>query len=381
MNFAGYTIPIYYADGHTGLADQWTVDLIRNGLDFGARLQPWNEEDMAPRKPKAKPESSVGDLIAALKFINLADREDQGGFDGHAVFINGYIVNFDGVLSLGAVVKETLELCPHIDKFIAALSKAEGQVVISQTPAGRVSVKGTGFSAFIECLTPEDMPYYGPDPWAGEINDDVINAIVTAALVAREADSRLAFASVLLKANVAQGTNGHTIIEAWHGFGFPGQYVIPKKSIQALVRAKGTKSVAGLGMSDTSLTFYFDDKSFFKTQLYRDGEWPANIDVLMTGMPTTSFAPIPEKMAVAVDAVSPHGTGFIFFAENALKSSQHDQDGATYDLEGIPPAALSYSAPYLSIALKISTHFDITSERDKGWFYGNNARMLIAGAT
>lgn len=176
-------------------------------------------------------------------------------------------IAFDGVVAIGQTIQEDLTATPHTKQLVLALERCGEQFAITQLSSDRLLVRSGDFQAFVPCCDPEKLPEAMPDPPQAPINDKVADALkIVAALASDKAESVLAACIQLHDGSVA-ATNLEVIIEAWHGCSLP-EIVIPRAAAVAVV--KSGRSLAQFGLGQKTATFWFDDNSWIRTQLYLD---------------------------------------------------------------------------------------------------------------
>lgn len=137
--------------------------------------------------------------------------------------------------------------------------------------------------------------------------------------------------SVLMNGASVIATNRVMLVEYWHGLDLPPNVPLPKEFITALVKCK--KNLTGFGYSNCSATFYFEDGSWLRTQLYSD-EWP---DVSRILNREANLWTIDPNFFKALDAIAPFSEdGNAYSDLNLLKSHADEGAGASYECSGIP---------------------------------------------
>lgn len=347
----------------------WTLELMayREALPMATR----------GRKPKAA--SVAAKLVAALDFISVAQKDTgQGAFQQHVRLAHKQAIACDGVLSAGHPIDEELNCCPNTVQLIAALKKCGTSLSLTESDNGRLSIAGQKLKAHVPCLPPDAMMPTDPDPLQYPIPDTVRAALGQAMLWTREGGDRVLESAVLLASNSCYGTNGHALIEAWHGVAMP-ELIVPRAFIVAI--NKGTAPVIGFGFSPSTLTFHFEGGAWIKTQLYVDG-FPSSAKEL----PNAGVAPadVPEGLFEAMEAVATFNEkAHVTLTDGMVRSlaDLSDDTATTYDVEGLaPPQPLTLNAKYI-LPLKDSIKaLDMTSAPgDRIFFFGDTIRGVIMG--
>lgn len=328
-----------------------------------------------PRKKKADeaPSSSTAAFIAALKFIAIAQRDIGTPFQVHSVLFNKWAVAFDGVLALGHPIEEDLSACPHTLRLIDALAKCGEALSVAQLDTGRLSVKSGGFRAFVPCASFDVMTEVRPDPPIAVIDDRLKLAFEAVAGLASDNAQHVVTASILLRSGSAVATDRSLAIEYWHGIDLPPGLVLPKAAVAAV--CKIGKPLAKFGFSNTTVTFWFEDGSWLRTQLYSE-PWP-DIDRVLN-VPSKPW-PVPPDLAKALEAVAPFSEdGIVRFDTNILRSHDADGMGASYEVTGLPKGP-KFNAKRLKIALQHTTNIDFGASNGIAYFFGDNVRGALTG--
>lgn len=348
---------------------------IENGVSLPSEEPPKKKsrarkQAAAPAKKTANPAAS---LIAALKFISPAQKKAGPTNVQFSHIAHNWAAACDGVLTIAAPVVEDLAACPNTLQFIDALSKAGDELSITQLNPSALAVSSGAFRALVPCVSFDEVPIFAPDPNIAVIDDRIKTALGAVMGLATDGAPNATFAAVLLEANSAVATNGHALLQYWHGLDLPPGMLIPKLSAAAI--AKASKTLTGFGYSGPSATFWFEDGSFIKTQLFNE-HYP-NYDRVLQCDDLNPW-PVPAEFFKAVRAVESFShTGNVFFEGGAVLS-QNDEGASTYKVEGLPER-MGFNAKYLLMvedAFK-KAHFDPAEK--KVIFFGENMRGAIMG--
>lgn len=326
------------------------------------------------RKPKAN-QSGAQSLIKALQFVALAQKPQGTNYQTHCLLNRNWAVAFDGVLTIGTKIEEDVTACPKTADLLAALLKCGQVVAISQLSEFVLSIRSDKFKAAINCVRFEDMPQMWPDAPVAAVNDELREAFEACGWLAQEGAERAHLASVLLQAGSVVATNGAVLIEYWHGIDLPPGLMLPKSAVTALTKIN--KPLVRFGFSDVSATFYFDDESFLKTQLFKD-QYPAYAKVFDQFQGGTVM-PLPSDFFAGVEAVASFSDSkFIFLRGDKVQSHEAEEQGATYDLKGVPQH-MSFNHEYL---IKLAPHFKnvIFTERSASFQNDKVRGAIMAGS-
>lgn len=308
-------------------------------------------------------------LVRALEFVALAQRDTGAPYQTHVHLGRNCAVAFDGVLAAGHTIDEDITACPHTFTLLAALRRATGVLSVAQLDAGRLSVKAGKFKAFVACMPSAVLQSVGPDPMLGVADNRLRAALAALAPFIAENSPRVVMASAYLRAGTAVATNGHVLLEYWHGIDMPPQgFIVPKLFINAL--CKIDKNITGFGFSDTSLTVYFEDSSWLRTQLYKD-RWP-DTDAVMARphranpLPTGFF----EGLNNVFDFIEDNR---VRIAPGAIRSHKDANVGASYEVSGVD-ATVTLNAKDWKLLDGLISSVDLAGADGISYFYGENLR-------
>jgi len=256
---------------------------------------------------------------------------DKGApIETHIQLNNKTATAFNGILSAGHLIDEDIYACPANKLLIEAMSKCGETYSFIQLDQNRLQIKSDKFKAIVPCVDPETIPTASPNDVVCEITDDLKKAIETVSVLTSEEGQTIYTTSILVRANSVVSTNGFIMFEYWHGLNLP-TLAVPKALATALINTD--KKVNRFGFNETSATFFFEDNSWIKSQLFRD-QWP-NIDHLLNTQ--ANLWPIPAGFWEGLAAVSPFSSdGLVYFDSGFIKSHATDGVGATYEIAGLP---------------------------------------------
>jgi len=286
---------------------------------------------------------------------------------------------YNGQMAAGHPIVEELTLSPHLGKLQAALKKCGKTLVITETEAGQISIKGDKLRALVPCFeyggqsVAPDAPVIELTPEAGEALKEAFKVCGT--LASENENDVVHKASLLLEPGSCTGTNGAAMLQYWHGvMTLPPGTVIPKAFAAAV--AKSAKPLTGVGAEwdaqagfARSVTFWFEGGAWIKTQCYYD-RWP-NIDHILNVQ--TEPVDLPVGLFEAIDAVEAFvdhdKTSAVHFVEGAVQSHAVNMVGAQYEVKGLPGGKAFSGKLIKQVAPWVKT-IDLTSYDDKAYFFG-----------
>lgn len=329
-----------------------------------------------PKKPSTKLQSS-NKLLEALNFLSSVTTEVGTPYQTHILLQNKTAVAYNDILSAGCLIDEEIFAAPHNSTLIKALSKCtEGySLTIDGT---KIICKSGKFKASIPCMDPSLLVFRFPDNPCAVLDDSFKAAIQCMDILKAEPNAQethlLAF---LLNGQSTLTTNGKLLIEYWHGLDLP-TIAIPKAIIAPIL--KSPKKLTQFGFSQTSVTFYFEDNSWIKSQLY-DKPYPVE-SVLNLMNKNCNPIPVPADFFKALATVEPFSeSGSVYFERDLLCSHNTVEAGATHECIGLSKGPV-YNAKYLNMIKDYVTQIDFFVPERNGYlcyFYGKQTRGIIAG--
>jgi hypothetical protein len=320
------------------------------------------------RKPGStnKPKALTGamKLLAALDFVSVAVGTDEV-WKQHVILANNEVRAFNSILGASHKIEEDLNVCPHFEFLRRALQSCGKSVSITENSAGNLTVTGEKLRVIVPCLSIDAMNMPIPDEKIAPINDEIkVGMNLLAPLITDNAPTMVQ-ASMLLQQNTCVATDRGILIEFWHGNDLPPGLVLPKVAINAISKVKA--KLVGFGFNvGRSATFYFDDDSWIKTQLFND-PWPEYAHIVNVNVNKTD---IPAEFFTAVEAVAPFSDdGDIYFVDGAIMShGSEDERGARYEISVPNPRA--FRAKHLLAIREFAKEGDFVSYPQKALFFG-----------
>lgn len=326
----------------------------------------------ARRKKNTELLNKAAELLDALKFVAVAQKKTGTVQQQFCAIGGNWLVAFNGVLMIGAKVQEDLIACPHTTQFIEALQKSGDELNITQLSENMLSVKSGDFRAIVPCARLDDLQLPAPDPPVIPVDGRIQKALEAVAPLATENAERAYLAGVMLKNCTAVGTNGHVMLEFWHGIGLPYEFILPKASAAAI--AKCIKQLTMIGFSENSITFHYADESFIKTQIFAE-RFPNYEQHFKDVNPWA----LPGLFFEAVKAVEPFNEQGIVYFQNGMITSKPTPDLATtYRIEGLPDG-MAFSSKYIIMLEKAMKKVYFDKELNAAYFFTDEMRGVLLG--
>lgn len=327
-----------------------------------------------PRKPSEKVAPSK--LSEALQFLTLITKPEGSPSETHILLVNNWAVGNNDIIAAGQQIDSDIYACPHANTLAEALLKCGQQFSIALIDQHRLALQSEKFRAIVPCLDPTLLHIGNIDPPIAPINDDFKKALEAVNVFSVENGQEVYLLSILMNGQSVFSTNGVMLLEYWHGIDLPPNIAIPNSFARAL--CKTPKKLAKFGFSHNSVTFYFEDESWLKTQLFAK-EWPPLTDILNT---PARLQPLPTGFFDALTAVAPFtADSYVHFDQDCLRSHASADVGASYSIAGIPKGPI-FNAKWLKLCQPFMEQVDFQCEgnlRKMMLFQGGNVRGAIAG--
>ncbi len=332
---------------------------------------------MAKRAPKVA--SAAKSLQDALRFASPAYKAIGEPYTTHVVLYQRQLYAHDGIIAAGCPIDDDIAVCPHGANLSAALNRTGSNLTISVGENGQVLIiKVGGFKAMVPCVAFSDIPPFAPDPMIAPIDDRIKQGFMQIAHIAADNSQHVITASVLLQAQTMVATNRAVLLEYAHYNDLPPDLVVPK--IFATIVAKCDKPLKGFGYSASTVTFYFDDGSWYRTRRYAD-KWPdiaPIFDRTARGQMNPQMAALPTDFFEAIEAVAP------FCTDNGIFETEKDLlvagAKASQVCKGVP-GGMALGAPALRL---VAGRFDRVSwgaDKEPIYFYADNMRGAVVKCT
>lgn len=326
-------------------------------------------------RPKNK-NAAAQKLLDALAFARIAQPEKTDiPYKNHCAIWSNWLLAFNGVLAAGHPIDEDLACCPHTEKLHYAIAQSTKTLNITELDNGSLRIKSDKFSATVPCLPFSDMVPIVPDQPCGQLTDRVRAGFNLIGGLAADNSQYVVTASILLRNGSMITTDRKMILEYWHGLELP-TLVIPKAFATAI--GKVDKELTSFGFSDNSVTVYFADGSWLKSQLYGE-PWP-EVDSILNEY-TAKTGDIPKEFFEAIDAIEPFGENNVYLDGKQAKSHADDDIGAAYDCSVEINRQYGFNVKALKFLSKKINQIGFSDDNNKpvAVFFGDNLRGVLMG--
>lgn len=322
-------------------------------------------------KPKKPSSITANKLTEAIRCLALICKDEGAPHETHILLQNKTATAFNGTLAAGALIEDDIQAAPHAKTFLNALQKCTEGYTITQLDEAKLSIKSGKFKAIVPCINPNLLPFPIPDSPATGIGEPFRSALSIIDKIKIENGQHVHLLSFLLNGPSLIATDGKIIIEAWHGLDLPPGLPIPLTLIPSIMG--NPKRLFSFGFSPSSVTFYFDDNSWVRSQLYAQ-PWPNVMHILER---KSSPVAIPTDFYKGLETIIPFGEGTVYFDTNLLRSHRDDGKGAVFELMGLNKGPV-FTIKYLMMIKDIATKIDFYNDKMLA-FTGPNIRGMIAG--
>lgn len=324
-----------------------------------------------PKKPSSKIAPEQSNLLAALRFLSVVTKDVGAVNETHVILANNRAVASNGILSAGCLIDSDITAAPNNQLFIEALSKC-GHNYATTIANQRISIRSDKFKASIPCIDPSILYSPIPDnPFLG-IDDKFKIALETISILVNDNAQAVYLASILVKGQSAYSSNGVILFEYWHGLDLP-TFSIPKQFVQAL--SKIAKPIKSIGGSEASITVFFEDDSWLKTQTFKEA-WPIDTLLGILNRETNAFD-IPKDFYTGLEAVLPFSDDGVIWCDKDLIKSGDAENAATYEVSGLTKG-VKFLGKQMLLLKPLANKIDFFAGEHIA-FFGPSIRGIVAG--
>lgn len=289
---------------------------------------------MTRKGRQTKPIAVQDSLVSALAFCMLVQKSSGSMMETHCIIEDNHITAFNGIVALSTPIVDELRCCPHTELLYKAVKMGGGKAAFQLLETGHLRVKVNTAQITIPCIERRLLNPVQPDPPTVLVGNGFLTALEIVAVLAKDTDEKVVNASVLLQNGSVIGSAGFLMLEAWHGFAMPTLegVAIPKMFITAL--SKAGKAVDKLGHSPNSITVWFEDGTWMRTQIYADA-WPKLPPLFSREY---NYAPVLEGLMDAIANTMSFGSStVVYLGRDEIRADRKNSDLAIVQMPGLPP--------------------------------------------
>lgn len=326
---------------------------------------------VAKGRKKAEPKP-VDQVLENLKMLGLVVKKSGTVQETHINIRDGFATACIGELMVGCpLVFEVNAIVKYHDlleaKKVAGLEFActatGGQLVIV---AGEVRmVIGTDHSEV--WASPQ------PDRPVAPATDRLRTALIAVAPFAT--GDRQELRGVLCKEWTTVATNGHCLLEVWHGVDMPPNLRLPVSFVKKLEKIK--RPITQFGFSESSFTLWFEDGSFIRTAMY-PGAYAGYSKVFedsrefeLVDLPDEFYKTLKSLKGFAKD-------GVVYFKDGQIYTAKQAESASSFKHEAIPNG-FGFNIEYLLLIAPHAPTVKFMDGCDKIQFECGNARGAVMG--
>lgn len=321
-------------------------------------------------------------MLESLKFVTAAiARKDFVPELTHYKIEDGRVTCFNGIFALSSDIDIDLDVRPQGAKFLAALRAAPDETIaLNMTPAGKLAVKSGKFKAYIECIEAKFQTFVEPEGEDVELGEHFIKGLRALSPLMGIDASRPWLMGIRIQGPFMFATNNVMLGQYWHGADLPHNVAIPDLVVNELLRINEIPTRVQL--ADRSITFWFGENRWMRTNLLDDGRWPLELFERILSTETTEQTEFPDEFFEDVDLLKPflNDSGTVYLTPEYMSTSQHEGDGTQVEvaLKGITTMQ-AYHHKQLMILKEVAKTVDWTTYPNPIMFRGERLRGALVG--
>jgi hypothetical protein len=352
-------------------------ECLPHRLEKGFRMSR-PRKDAATKKAEAAAKEA-NTLLDAVKFCAPGFAEAGETYATHARIEGGYITTYNGIVQFGHKIETELKALPHYGLLLKSLRATDSTgVQITQLDAKRLQIKGKGFRTIVPCLdNPDLVSRQPPDPPVSGLDSRMREAFEALKQIVNKRGDTVMQSALFIGNGFAVGCDNVMLGMYWHGLSFP-EVAVPADFVDAVLKVP--KSLVSVGYApNQSLTFYFDDASYIRTQLYAE-QYPDYTKALPEHW--EGIGQLPDTFYDALERIEPFintkdkPQRHVYPWENAFGTDDTLDTGTVVDCPGLQDSDSGLDVERLLKLKGLATHMDYT-HRTKVRFLGENFRGVL----
>jgi hypothetical protein len=315
-------------------------------------------------------------MLSELKFVQGAvAKKDLVPAMKHFRIERGTVRSYNGTLAISSPIALDIDCCPKAVPLVKAIASCQDGVLISVTPAGKLSIRSGKFRAIVDTIE-GDTPHVEPE--GDHIAFDGATLVkafrVLEPFIGTDA-SRSFTNGVLLDAGSAYATNNTCLVQYWIGGAFPLRVNVPKAAVAEVLRVEEPPTHGQV--TRDSITFHYSNGRWIRSQLLST-EWPLDLVGGLLDQPCNPEA-LPEDFFKGLGTIMDmaDGASRVYMMEGALRTHTDPDVGAVYEL-GLGHTGL-YNMHMLGLLEGVVNTIDLSRYPNPALFYGDNLRGAIIG--
>jgi hypothetical protein len=292
----------------------------------------------------------------------------------HFCIESGRVRGYNGSIALCTPIPFDIACNPKADPLIKAIGNCDDTVILTMTPAGRLSVKSGAFKALVDCIEGE-TPHVEPEGEAVQIDGVSMLAALKALepFIGNDA-SRPWSNGVLFKGESAFATNNVMLVEYWTGARFPTEANVPRAAIKEMLRINEPPVSAQLDFN--SITFHYTGNRWLRSQLFSTA-WPDLQKILSTD---SIQSPVDERLFAALSKLKPFcdKMGRVFIGSGLVSTHLPSDEGASYEIPDLQHEGI-YNIEMLASLEGTAKTIDWSAYPAPCMFNGDRIRGAIVG--
>ena len=339
----------------------------------------------AGRKP-AKNEQAAA-LINALKFGgNLKTATSTSPVQAQYVWFNqGQAIMFDGIVAAGHPIPEGIAGYPHAALLLDALDNTDKTFTMTVRENGNFEISSDKFQALVPSLETSQVIPTPPDPRQAGFTDAkaFVTALEMALKVVKDTGTVAAYSSIKITGNgTLMVTNGRVAGEIQHGNNLP-PVIIPRQFANAIVKSGKEPVGIGLHANWESLTIWFEDGSWFRTNLHKADVWPEAMDKVIAESVLDYGVTVdcPPKFWTTLMAVAPFAdaeTRAVLVRPGLVRTNDDRRLGAALEVADVG-VTFDANVDDLLLVQPLVSRYGVGV--DAVTFYGDKCRFIVVADT
>lgn len=283
------------------------------------------------KSPKARKEQSA--LSIAVDFLKHCKSSTPEGqnltYADHIMFTNGYAYRFDGILACGYPCQDEIDICPEFEPFAKGLRRvgSDFKLLVS---GDHLRIVGSKLQVHVYAMASDEYMALPPNPPFYAVDNKTFReALAKIVNIASDTSEHVLTSSIRFGKGFATATNRFLIAQVVTGTYTDIDLVIPKRTIATLL--KTSMPIISIGYDENSVTFWFDNGAFMRSQLYKES-WPDTADSLLVEN-VDEHTNIPREFFEAVEAVSDLAdTSVLHFTKNGVQDVPNETIATSYKI-------------------------------------------------